>query len=281
MPWKIILLTLFFSIWMTDVAAELAAVGHISPLEMVGFDISPAQFPKIAVPGTKFVVADLNKGFPEEYHNSFDLVHVRFIVFALTVDQIKPAVENLVKLLSKNCLFPLAHMTATRAFLITIAEPGGYIEWTDYTYHHGPQSLYPDGPEGLSSKAEGEMLFAFQAEQKWSPHLAGDVEEALKDLPMEDVRVTDHTDAPHRRPEIRELLTEWHACTVPAKLGMALLRKGTSKEETKRITEAYREKAMKMGKSGVVFQMTITTLIARKKSNLFSDTGSAGTRSNL
>jgi hypothetical protein len=91
---------------MTDVAAELAAVGHTSPLEMVGFDISPAQFPKTAVPGTKFVVADMNKGFAEAYHHSFDLVHVRFVVFAFTVDRIKSVVENLVKLLSKNCHFP-------------------------------------------------------------------------------------------------------------------------------------------------------------------------------
>lgn len=91
---------LIFSIWTQDVAAELSAAGNTS-VETVGFDISAAQFPKNPAPGSKFVTADITKGFPEEYHNTFDVVHVRYIVLALSVPQIKIAVENALTLLSK------------------------------------------------------------------------------------------------------------------------------------------------------------------------------------
>lgn len=86
---------------MGDVIAELTAAGNTSPLEIIGFDISPAQFPKNPLPGTKFVVWDMTKEFPEEYHNSFDLVHIRFAVFALAIEQIQSVVENLLKLISE------------------------------------------------------------------------------------------------------------------------------------------------------------------------------------
>lgn len=148
---------------------------------------------------------------------------------------------------------------------LTAAEPGGYLQWTDYTYRHGSESIYPDGPSGLSCLAEGKTIFAFQAEQGWSLHLAGDVEDALEDLPVEDVRVTDFSDAPFLRPEIRPLLVTWHSLTTPVIMEMMMRRKGVGEEEIRNVTEAYREKALEMGRRGQVFQMTITTLVARKK----------------
>jgi hypothetical protein len=87
---------------MGDVRAEFAAAGYTSPPEIIGFDISPAQFPKNPLPGTKFVVWDMTKEFPEEYHNSFDLVQIRFAVLALAIEQIQGVVENLIQLISKN-----------------------------------------------------------------------------------------------------------------------------------------------------------------------------------
>jgi hypothetical protein len=134
---------------------------------------------------------------------------------------------------------------------LTSIEPGGYLQWTDYTYRHGSESLYPDGPDGLSSLAEGKTIFAFQAEQNWAMHILGHVEDTLQSLPMEVVQVTDFSDAPFHRPEILELM---------------MLRKGVDKEEIKRTTDAYRVKAQEMTKRGQIFQMTICTLVARRKS---------------
>jgi len=233
-------------IWLRDVATELAVGGYRSPLEMVGFDISPDQFPESYVPETKFVVWDMNASFPEEYHNSFDVVHIRLVTVALKVEQIKGVVENLVELL----------------------KPGGYLQWTDFTYRNGRESIYPGGTGDLSCETEGEMMFAFHGEQKYSYDTTGDVEKALQSLPMEDVGVTDHTGASHRRSEIRSLVADWHARVIPLFMEMMLLRKGESKEQAMMTADGYRKKVIEMAKRGTIFEVPMTTLVARRKSNL-------------
>lgn len=93
-----------FSIWLREVVAELAEAGYKAP-ETVGFDISADQFPKNPAPGNKFFVWDATTSFPEEYHGSFDIVHVRLLTVAVTIEQIKTIAKNLVEILSKNHLF--------------------------------------------------------------------------------------------------------------------------------------------------------------------------------
>ena len=93
-----------FRIWLREVTAELAFhVGHKdSPqYETVGFDISSDQFPAAPEPHSKFVVWDATTALPAEYHEFFDVVHVRLITVAVTVDQIKLMTRNLIQLLSK------------------------------------------------------------------------------------------------------------------------------------------------------------------------------------
>jgi hypothetical protein len=145
------------------------------------------------------------------------------------------------------------------------AEPDGYLQWTDYTYRHGSESLFPDRPDELSSLEVGRQIFAFQFEQGWAVHILGLVQHYLKNLPVDDVCFTDFADAPFHNPAIRPLLTIWHSLTVPIILEMMMLRKGVGEEDIKRTTEAYREKALEMGRRGQIFQMTICTLTARKK----------------
>lgn len=82
--------------------AEEFANGGYKLLETVGFDISSNQFPKNPAPENKFVLWDMTKSFPKEYHGTFDVVHIRLVVLALKVEQIKDVVENLVELLSKE-----------------------------------------------------------------------------------------------------------------------------------------------------------------------------------
>lgn len=129
--------------------------------------------------------------------------------------------------------------------------------------------MYPDGPEGLSSLAEGRLIFTFMFEQNWAVHLPGLVEHYLRRLATtDDVCVTDFTDAPFRRPEIRDLLTDWHALTVPTILHMMMRRKGVAPDEIASTIVEYRAKALEMGRRGQVFQMPICTLTARKKSSV-------------
>jgi hypothetical protein len=132
------------------------------------------------------------------------------------------------------------------------------------TYFHGRENVFPGGAEELSCKAEGEMMFAFHQEQKYSHHTTGYVEKAIRNLPMEDLCVTDYTDVPHRKPFIRGLVADWHARSVPLAIEMVMLRKGVNKEETKRTTDAYWKKVIEMARSGTIFQMTMTPVSRRK-----------------
>lgn len=88
-------------VWLRELAEEFSNGGY-NLLETVGFDISPDQFFKNAVEEDKFVLWDMTKSFPKEYHGTFDVVHIRLVVLALKAEQIKGVVENLVELLSKN-----------------------------------------------------------------------------------------------------------------------------------------------------------------------------------
>ncbi|TGO90728.1 hypothetical protein BPOR_0053g00190 [Botrytis porri] len=75
-------------IWLRELAEEFANGGY-NLQETIGFDISPDQFPKNPAPETKFVLWDMTKTFPKEYHGTFDVVHVRLVVLALKAEQIK------------------------------------------------------------------------------------------------------------------------------------------------------------------------------------------------
>lgn len=88
-------------IWLLEAATELEQAGN-TDVHFVGFDISNAQFPKDAKPNMQFEVADIHQGFAEKWHGTFDVVHLRLLLVVLTVDQIEPAVQNVVKLLRKS-----------------------------------------------------------------------------------------------------------------------------------------------------------------------------------
>lgn len=111
-------------------------------------------------------------------------------------------------------------------------------------------------------------MFIFHGEQRYSYDTTGDVKKALQSLPMEDVHVTDHTGASHRRPEIRGMVAEWHSRVIPLFMEMMSLRKGQDKEQAAMTPDAYRKKVIEMGKRGTIFEVPITTLVARRKSNL-------------
>ena len=88
-----------YSIWLEEAALELSNKGN-TQVEFTGFDVSGALFPEAAKPGFEFVVWDMNQPFPEKYIGQFDVVHVRFIVVALTLDKMRTFLENMAGLLS-------------------------------------------------------------------------------------------------------------------------------------------------------------------------------------
>ncbi|MCJ1312095.1 hypothetical protein MMC25_005769 [Agyrium rufum] len=77
----------------------------------VGFDISSEQYPPQEEweKGLNLVVHDMTKPFPTEYHDTFDLVNVRFVSYVLQAADMVTVVENIVQ----------------------IIRPGGYLQWQE------------------------------------------------------------------------------------------------------------------------------------------------------
>lgn len=88
-------------IWLKDAAKEIRnPMGD--DISFVGFDISAAQFPSDPLPQSRFVVHDVVEPFPAEYHESFDLVHVRFLNFALKLSDLERAVTNVINIIRQS-----------------------------------------------------------------------------------------------------------------------------------------------------------------------------------
>ena len=87
-------------IWLREAAQELVTPNDL--IEFTGFDISAEQFPKHAIQGVGFVVHDVVEPFPQQYHGSFDLVHVRLLSYALKAQDVQKAVENIIQILRES-----------------------------------------------------------------------------------------------------------------------------------------------------------------------------------
>ena len=95
-------------IWLNHIAEELRAYEkhgkNDANLHLVGFDISAEQFPTRddQLPEVDFVVHDMTIPFPEQYHGRFDLVNMRFLVYALNEVALQKVIENIAVILSKD-----------------------------------------------------------------------------------------------------------------------------------------------------------------------------------
>lgn len=101
-------------IWLSDVAEELRRHnGTGAALDLVGFDISAKQFPENDDQTSRvgFVVHDITKPFPEQYHSRFDVVNLRFLVYALSEADLQQAFDNVAETLRNYypTLFPVAN----------------------------------------------------------------------------------------------------------------------------------------------------------------------------
>ena len=97
-------------VWLTDMAQELQAHKNLQTnLDLVGFDISAEQFPSSGhrLPGVDFVIHDITTPFPEKYHGRFDVVNMRFLVYALNEKELQKAIDNIAETLRKDPLQPL------------------------------------------------------------------------------------------------------------------------------------------------------------------------------
>lgn len=84
-------------IWLREAAQELATSKE--QIVFTGFDISAQQFPKDDTHGLNLVVHNVVEPFPPEYHEKFDLVHVRLLSYALKAQDLEISVKNVIQLL--------------------------------------------------------------------------------------------------------------------------------------------------------------------------------------
>ncbi|KAI1131813.1 S-adenosyl-L-methionine-dependent methyltransferase [Nemania abortiva] len=94
------------SIWLRELSKTLP-----TSAELVGLDFDASKFPRPEAlpPNITLSLADGFQPFPKEFQNRFDVVHLRFFLFALKTDQGVPLVKNLLSLL----------------------RPGGWLVWTE------------------------------------------------------------------------------------------------------------------------------------------------------
>ena len=99
----------------------------------VGFDISTVHFPNPkTLPSDvdiRLEIHDILNPFPSEFHNSFDIVHIRFLVLALIgISQIETALAN----------------------AISITKPGGWIAWVEMDIANIQILPYSDSPSDIA-----------------------------------------------------------------------------------------------------------------------------------
>lgn len=92
-------------VWLQDYASQVA--GREQTLgegcTFVGFDISPLQFPT-RQDAMQFVVHDMTRPFPKQYHGVFDLVNIRLVVAGIPIVKLKDVLVNILQILRKSCL---------------------------------------------------------------------------------------------------------------------------------------------------------------------------------
>ena|SRR5579871_1856351 len=100
-------------IFLLDLAKTLPTAS-----EFHGFDISSEQFPKTHMPANvQFHIADAKNPFSPEFHEKFDVVHLRLLIAGISGDDWKTVTQNVCMLL----------------------KPGGAIQWTEGDF----AQLYP------------------------------------------------------------------------------------------------------------------------------------------
>ena len=89
-------------VWMEEVQQEFATTNVGRNVQFTGFDISWTLFPDQNRPGQTFVVHDAVQPFPDEYHETFDLVHIRFLSYGIKADQLEDFVESVSEILRES-----------------------------------------------------------------------------------------------------------------------------------------------------------------------------------
>jgi len=175
--------------------------------------------------------------FPPQYHKSFDLIHVRFMLLALRKDQYQQAVRNLLQIL----------------------KPGGYFQWDE-----GNIGLATHIPNDPALQPYMDVLHEFMQDVGFDSIPKDRIEEAFKAEGLERVQI--EFNESFQRPELKEQLRTWGLNTMSATIPMSYLRTGRAKNEVeaKRIGEEGMAEFRRSYGEGTVPIWPISIVIGRK-----------------
>ncbi|KAI1149833.1 hypothetical protein F4825DRAFT_429006 [Nemania diffusa] len=95
-------------VWLDDVKNTLFPGNHTGP-RLVGFDLNAEAFNETPAPGVQLIKQDCTKPFDDSYNGTFDLVNIRGLAYALSVEGFSLMIKNAIRLL----------------------RPGGYLQWLE------------------------------------------------------------------------------------------------------------------------------------------------------
>lgn len=99
-------------VWTLDIAShpgikERLSLTCPSPVRLYACDLSSSQFPSSSILESRCITTfehDITTPFPSKYEEYFDLVHMSMLVAALSETGWNKALENVRKLLRKQCI---------------------------------------------------------------------------------------------------------------------------------------------------------------------------------
>ncbi|KAJ9320899.1 hypothetical protein DTO027B5_3522 [Paecilomyces variotii] len=199
-----------------------------------GFDISDAQYPS-DLKDITLSIHDVTRPFDEQFHNRFDLVHVRLLVFALTPAQIQQAIVN----------------------IIQIVAPGGYIQWDDLRTGEVGFNVPHTGLEPDLS-----IINHFATSMGFSDRLPFLIKEHFEELGLKDVVSAEYSSL--NEPDATELARKWYAVTIRTLLVEVLKRKGLSEEELTQKVREFESRTAAAFEKGVIPRILTGSVVGRK-----------------
>jgi len=222
-------------IWMEDASRTLP---DGSSIEFVGFDISDVGFPHKYSTNIKFSLHDMRQPFPKEYLGTFDIVHIRLVIYGLTAEIAPAVVDNLIGLL----------------------KPGGYLNWVETSAaKEDLPKIYPHP----RLEAIERMALEFMESQGINLKLPVQIESLMKER-MEDVRQTQQWTASF--PSMQEEVAVNILLAQRTKLRPALMaQRGAKKEDIEKQLDALQAEGVAILKSGVMPNLPMYITVGRKK----------------
>ncbi|GAD97278.1 predicted protein [Paecilomyces variotii No. 5] len=214
------------AIWLRDLQDFYASAPNSNGEKryLHGFDISDAQYPS-DLKAVTLSIHDVTRPFDQQFHNRFDLVHVRLLVFALTPVQIKTAIAN----------------------ILQIVAPGGYIQWDDLRSGEVGFNVPDTGLE-----PDINIISDFAASMGFSDQLPSLIKEYFEEFGLQDIVADEHSTLDE--PDAAEPARKLYSITIKTLLVEILKRKGLSEDELAQKVQEFNSRTSAAFEKGVIPQ---------------------------